>query len=55
VADTAGDEADEHLTGLRFREVELLHLQRCTELLKDGCADLHRADSTRTSFIVPRA
>ena len=55
VADAAGDEPHQHLACLRLGEVELLHLERCTELLEDGRADLHRADSTRTGLIVPRA
>src|SRR5205807_123310 len=44
VADTAGDEPDQDLPGLGLGEVELLHLELRTELLEDGCADLHRRD-----------
>ena len=37
----AGTPAHERLTRLRLGEVELLHLQRCAELLQDGRADPH--------------
>ena len=41
MADAAGDEADEDLTGLRLGELDLLHLQWCAELLQDCGAHLH--------------
>ena len=41
VADAAGDEADEHLAGLRLGEVELLDDEGLAELLEDGGTDLH--------------
>ena len=41
VADAAGDEAHEHLAGLRLREVDLLDDQRLAEFLEDCGADLH--------------
>ena len=41
MADAARDEPDENLTLPGLRELELLHLERCSELLEDGGADLH--------------
>ena len=46
VADAAGDEAHEHLAGLRLLEVELLDDERLAEFLEDGGADLHGRDGT---------
>ncbi len=41
VADAAGNEANEHLAVPRLGEIELLNLERGTELLQDCCARLH--------------
>ena len=41
VADAAGDEADEHLTRPRLREIDLLDDERLPELLEHCCANLH--------------
>ena len=43
VADAACDQADEHLTGVRLGEVELLNLERLTEPLEHGGAHFHGA------------
>src|SRR5207244_410952 len=43
VADAAGDQADEHLTGFRLGEIELLDLERLAEPLEHRGADLHGA------------
>ena len=47
VADAAGGEPDEHLAGLRLREVDLLDDERLPELLEHGGADPHAGDPTR--------
>jgi hypothetical protein len=47
VADTAGHEPDEHLTRLRLRQLDVLHLERLSELLQDGGADLHQLSFAR--------
>jgi hypothetical protein len=41
VTDTAGDEPDEHLAGLRVGELELLHDERLPELLEQRGTHLH--------------
>ena len=41
MADTARDEADEHLARLRLGEVELLNLERLPEPLEYGGVNLH--------------
>src|SRR5438045_754914 len=41
VADAAGHEADERFARARLLELELLHLERRTELLEDGGANPH--------------
>ncbi len=41
VTDPAGDEPDERLAGPGFAEVELLYLERRSEALENGGADLH--------------
>jgi hypothetical protein len=41
MADAAGDEADEHLSGPWLLQVEFLDDQRLAEFLEDGGADLH--------------
>ena len=43
VAHAARDEADEHLTGFRLGEIELLDLERLAEPLEHRGADLHGA------------
>ena len=44
VADAAGREAHEHLTGSRPVELDLLDDERLGELLENGGANLHGAD-----------
>jgi len=46
VADAACDEAHEHLTGARLRELELLHDERLSELLEYCGTHAHAAQST---------
>ena len=46
MTDAAGDEADEDLAGLRFRELDLLNGERLPELLQHRGADPHRAEPT---------
>ena len=55
VAHAAGDQSNEYLAGLGFRELDLLHLEQCAELLEDGCADLHRMILADRSRAVARA
>jgi len=43
VADAACGEPDEHLTGCRVGEVDLLHDERGSELLENCCPDAHPA------------
>ena len=54
VADAAGDEADEHLAGLRLGQIDLLHLERRAELLQHGGADLHPAARSVASKPIAR-
>ena len=59
VADAAGHEPHEHLAGLRFGELELLHREGRAEFLEDCCPDLHCAsivtcpgsEATRSSHV----
>jgi hypothetical protein len=46
VADAAGDEADEHLAGLRLLQVDVLDDEWLAEFLENGGADLHGPDGT---------
>ena len=46
VADAAGRQPDQHLAGLRAREVDLGHVERLAELLQHGGADLHAPEAT---------
>ena len=46
VADAAGDETHEHLARLGLGQVDLLHLERPTELLENCGANLHLACPT---------
>src|SRR5207244_9851427 len=41
VADAARDEADERLARPRLRELDLLHRERCAEVLEHGGANPH--------------
>jgi hypothetical protein len=52
VTDAAGDESDEHLTGPRIRQVDLLHDERLTELLEHRGTRLHRSSSGSGAAIV---
>ena len=55
VADAAGDEAHEHLAGLRFGELELLDDEGLAEFLEDGGTDLHSGIvRVKTVLGVPR-
>ncbi len=47
VADPAGDQSDQRLTGLRSRQLDLLDLQRGPELLQNGGLDPHAATLSR--------
>ena len=53
VADAAGDEAHQHLARLRLGQLELLDLERCSELLEDRGANLHDISSA-PQVISPR-
>src|SRR5207244_3948099 len=51
VTDTAGDEPYEHLSGLRFGELQFLNLERRAELFEDCGADLHLGEfGEKTAF-----